>query len=268
MLFIVLLFLFSFLYLILICPNLSRRERMNQFSNVKFAHRGLFSNAHAIPENSMNAFREAVAQHVGIELDVHLTKDEKVVVFHDDTLSRMCQSNAVIEHTTYENLQKLYLNHTSEKIPLLSDVLSYVNGCVPLLIELKLPTKSTRLCHEVFNLLKTYHGSYLIQSFNTIGILWFRKNAPHILRGQLSANLTKTRKNEPWLACFIVRFLLLNFISKPDFISYKFKDVSNISLQIIRILYRTPIAVWTLRTPEAIIQGKQTYDMVIFEKNI
>ena len=42
----------------------------------------------------MKAFQEAVRQHVGIELDVHLTKDEKVVVFHDDTLTRMCQIDA------------------------------------------------------------------------------------------------------------------------------------------------------------------------------
>ena len=221
MFFIVLLFLLLFLYLIFICPNLARRKMMEPFFHTEFAHRGLFSDARAIPENSMKAFQEAVRQHVGIELDVHLTKDEKVVVFHDDTLTRMCQIDALIEETSYEDLQKLYLNHTSEKIPLLSDVLSYVNGRVPLLIELKLPTKSTRLCHEVHKLLETYQGAYLIQSFNTIGIFWFRKNAPHILRGQLSSNLTKTRKNEPWLACFLVRFLLLNGIAKPDFISSK-----------------------------------------------
>ena len=92
------------------------------------------------------------------------------------------------------------------KIPLLSDVLSYVNGRVPLLIELKLPTKSTRLCHEVHKLLETYQGAYLIQSFNTIGIFWFRKNAPHILRGQLSSNLTKTRKTDLGLPVFFARF--------------------------------------------------------------
>ena len=268
MLFIIFLFLILFLYLILICPNLSRREEMKQFSNTEFAHRGLFADDRAIPENSMGAFREAVKKHVGIELDVHLTKDEKVVVFHDDTLTRMCRHDAVIETMTYKDLQTFYLNHTAEKIPLLSDVLSYVNGRVPLLIELKLPTKSTRLCREVYNLLKTYNGAYLVQSFNTIGIFWFRKHAPQILRGQLSSNLTKTRKNEPWIACFIVRFLLLNCIGKPDFISYKFKDTSNISFQIVRKLYRTPAAVWTLRTPETFAKGKQNYDMVIFEKNV
>ena len=158
----------------------------------------------------------------------------------------MCQIDALIEETSYEDLQKFYLNHTSEKIPLLSDVLSYVNGRVPLLIELKLPTKSTRLCHEVHKLLETYQGAYLIQSFNTIGIFWFRKKCPAY---------------SAWSA------ILLNGIAKPDFISYKFKDASNISLRMIRILYRTPVAVWTLRTPESFLQAKRQYDMVIFEKN-
>ena len=81
MFFIVLLFLLLFLYLIFICPNLARRKMMEPFFHTEFAHRGLFSDARAIPENSMKAFQEAVRQHVGIELDVHLTKDEKVVVF-------------------------------------------------------------------------------------------------------------------------------------------------------------------------------------------
>lgn len=82
-----------------------------------------------------------------------------------------------------------------------------------------------------------------------------------------SVYFTIGRKTEPWFACFLVRFLLLNGIAKPDFISYKFKDVSNISLRMIRILYRTPVAVWTLRTPESFLQAKRQYDMVIFEKN-
>ena len=103
MFFIVLLFLLLFLYLIFICPNLARRKMMEPFFHTEFAHRGLFSDARAIPENSMKAFQEAVRQHVGIELDVHLTKDEKVVVFHDDTLTRMCQIDALIEETLPES---------------------------------------------------------------------------------------------------------------------------------------------------------------------
>lgn len=261
------LLLFLFLYFISICPNLSRKSEREQFVNTAFAHRGLFSDRKNIPENSMKAFREAVANHVGIELDVHLTSDEKVVVFHDDTLTRMCHQNGIIEKMSYEDLQNCYLNHTSEKIPLLSDVLSYVDGRVPLLIELKLPSKSTALCQKVSELLSSYHGKYLIQSFNTIGLVWFRRNAPHILRGQLSSNLTKTRKDEPWIACFLVRFLLLNWIGKPDFISYKYKDRSNISLRIINSFFQTPVAVWTLRTPEEISDGKRHFSMTIFEKN-
>lgn len=267
MLFILLLFLPAVLYFAAICPNLSRKTKMKPFSGAEFAHRGLFSNQNNIPENSMKAFQEAVKHHVGIELDVHLTKDGKAVVFHDDTLTRMCHKDGVIEKMDYEELQNCYLNHTSEKIPLLADVLSYVNGRVPMLIELKLPSKNMRLCREVSTLLASYHGNYLIQSFNTIGLAWFRRHAPHILRGQLSSNLTKTRKSEPWIACFLVRFLLLNWIGKPDFISYKFKDSQNISLRMMNFLFHTPIAVWTLRTPNEFQEGKRCFQMNIFEKN-
>ena len=60
------------------------------FDHTMIAHRGLFDNHSEAPENSLAAFRKAVDQGFGIELDVQLTKDGKLVVFHDFDLKRMC----------------------------------------------------------------------------------------------------------------------------------------------------------------------------------
>lgn len=255
------------LYLWLIMPDLSRKEQVLKWNHLVIAHRGLFDPNHCIPENSMAAFREAVKHHCAIELDLHLTKDNKIVVFHDHSLMRMCQDERVIEQCTYEELTKLHLANTNEHIPLFTDVLSYVNGRVLLLLELKLNTKNTELCAMTAKVLQDYNGPVLIESFNTLALQWFSQNAPQYLRGQLSSNLLETNKKDPLVFRFLVQFLLLNRLGKPDFIAYKLKDTCNISLKISRKIYKVPTAVWTLRTPEEYEEGYANYNMVIMEKS-
>ena len=120
------------------------------------------------PENSLPAFKKAVDHGFAIELDVHLTSDGQIVVFHDDTLKRMCQLDQSVESMTYDELSRYRLMNTDCRIPLLTEVLKLVNGRVPLLIELKLPTSSTALCPLLDRLLASYPGQYLIESL----ILW------------------------------------------------------------------------------------------------
>ena len=92
-----------------------------------FAHRGLFDNQTRC-ENSLSAFEAAAQAGYGIELDLQMTADGKIVVFHDDDLQRMCSSPLVIEQATYAQLQEYNLGETFEKIPLFSQVLAQVNG--------------------------------------------------------------------------------------------------------------------------------------------
>lgn len=268
MIWLLLLFLFiTICYLWLIAPDFSHREEMRAYHGFEFAHRGYWNMSSYIPENSMAAFQAALHKGLGIELDLHLTKDGQLVVFHDDTLSRMCGIDKTIESMTYNELSHLYLNGTSERIPLFSEVLKLINGRVPLLIELKIPSRDLSLCPKTLMELQNYTGKYLVQSFNSLGIYWFRKNAPHVLRGQLSSNLTESDSSQPYLARFSVRFLLTNVLTRPDFISYKLKDHKNLSLFLHHKLFRTTIAVWTLRTKEAFDYGKSHYNITIFEKH-
>lgn len=264
--FIILLIVIILLYLFAIFPRLSRKRDMLRYQHTMFAHRGYHCSERGIPENSVKAFRAALAKGYGIEIDLHLTKDGRLVVFHDDTLERMCGRTDIIEELTYEELKSCHLLGTSETIPLFTDVLSLVKGRVPLLIELKIPGFSTRICEKTFRILEKYPGPYLIQSFNTLGIRWFRLHAPHVLRGQLSSNLTSDKLKEAWIFRFMVKHLLSNFLGRPDFISYKQKDLPIISVWILKHIFRVPIAVWTLRTPDALVLGKQYYDIQIFEK--
>ena len=62
------------------------------------AHRGLHDEQY--PENSMPAYEQAIAHDFNIEIDVHVSKDGEVVVFHDDNLKRVCASTPCVASTT------------------------------------------------------------------------------------------------------------------------------------------------------------------------
>lgn len=86
-----------------------------------WGHRG---SSHAFMENSMAAFRQAISDGAdGVEIDVQQTKDGKLIVFHDEKLKRLTDSDKCIWGTTWAELQSLNLGNSSEKIPSLEEVL-------------------------------------------------------------------------------------------------------------------------------------------------
>lgn len=138
------------LYLISIKPRLHGRPDYKPFFGHMYAHRGLHNMSPAIqklkniensseklPENSYAAIKRAADLGYGIEFDVHLTKDDIPVVFHDDTLNRICGVKGNLRDYTYEELQQFRLLGTQERIPAFAEILKMVDGRVPLIIEYK-----------------------------------------------------------------------------------------------------------------------------------
>lgn len=256
------------LYFYCIMPNLRRKQDVHTFLHCLFAHRGLFTPDQSIPENSIPAFARAIREGYGIELDIQLTKDEKVVVFHDHTLSRMCGIDLPVCEMTYCELQNICLGHTQERIPLFQDVLKLVNGQVPLLVEIKLPCLNTRTCELADKLLQNYRGNYCIESFNPLALRWYKKNRKQVVRGQLSANLTRPVAEGGYFLSFLVKYLLLNFLGRPDFIAYCYKDRHNVSFLLNKCLYHAPTFAWTVRSETAFEQNLPRFDSIIFDSFI
>ena len=111
------------LLLLLLRPDGAAKKKMAPFVGRRYAHRGLHCVEDGIPENSLPAFRRAVEAGYGIELDLHLTTDGQLVVFHDDTLDRVCGVSGRVDESSYPELQQLRLSGTEETIPLFSQVL-------------------------------------------------------------------------------------------------------------------------------------------------
>ena len=242
-----------------------RKQKTLDLARWDFAHRGLWDMTQNIPENSLPAFARAADQGYAIELDVHLTKDRKLVVFHDDSLMRVCHVRGTCERMNAEDLMKLSLSFTEHHMPLLEDVLRLVNGRVPLLIELKLPSVSTEICRYVYDLLKDYQGSCLIESFNPLGLRKYKQLDPDAIVGQLSGKYTAKDRLNPLIA-LLSSSLLVNALSRPDFVAYNFRTSDAFGFYLNQNLFRIPVFAWTVRTSEEFRKCRHAYDGIIFEK--
>ncbi|HKM34593.1 MAG TPA: glycerophosphodiester phosphodiesterase family protein [Lachnospiraceae bacterium] len=257
------------LYLFLIMPRMLNRPDGTPFQGFLYAHRGLHDNATEAPENSIRAFMKAVDAGYGIELDVQLSKDKIPVVFHDFTLKRVCGVEGKVSDYTYEELQQFFLCNSDQKIPGFAEVLCMVDGKVPLIIEYKIPGGLTEVCPIADQLLQNYHGIYCIESFNPLGLIWYKKNQNSILRGQLADDFIKSGQKEfTKLLYFALHHLLFNFLTKPDFISYNHQRYKDISRQICRYLYGCLAVAWTIKSNKDLVDRKVDFDLFIFDSFI
>ena len=230
-----------------------------------YAHRGL--HGPGCPENSMAAFRASLARGYGIELDVHLLKDGQLAVIHDSRLKRTTGREGIIEDCTAEDLPGIFLEGTQETVPLFRQVLELYDGKAPLIVELKpVGNNHARLSRTVCDLLESYQGVYCLESFDPRCVAWIRKNRPHLIRGQLTENFLETGSHMPWILRFLMTHNLLNFLSVPDFVSYKYADRNySFTTRLCRKLWKVQGVTWTLKTMEQHRQAVKEGWIPIFE---
>lgn len=234
---------------------------LNWLTEKKISHRGIHDNL-TIPENSLAAFKASIDQGVSIELDVQLSKDKKVMVYHDYNLKRVTGLDEDLVNLNYNELESLRLFNTEEKIPMLKEVLELVDGKTPILIEVKNEGKVGELEARLYKELKEYKGEYAIQSFNPFVLEWFKNNAGEIPRGQLAGGYQGS--NLKFYEKFLLSNLLLNFKSKPAFISYKADELPKGIVASLR-KSGTPILGWTVTKGNDLDKIYENCDNIIFE---
>lgn len=252
-------------YLFAIAPNRRKTRLMKRLTQYDYAHRGLYENLWGIPENSMTAFKRAVDHNYGIELDIHLTKDGRLVVFHDDHLYRMCHIKKDICEMTWDELKTVRLLDTDETIPLFKDVLELICGRVPLIIELKVDHGNyNELCAAADRMLADYTGDYCIESFHPLAVYWYRKNRSEVIRGQLSCNFQKDPGS--WkIGPAALSHLLTNMAARPDFIAYNYQDIKNMGFFLNRRIFGAMTVLWTVPNIQIMQHLKKQGHTVIFE---
>lgn len=224
------------------------------------AHRGLFDEKH--PENSLAAFKNAVKNKLPIELDVSLLTDGTPVIFHDEKLARMTGKDGFISNCKYEDIQKLTLANTKERIPTLQETLDLIDGKVPILVEIKNYGKVGPFEKAVWKVLQNYKGEYAVESFNPYSVEWFKVNAPKVKRGQIAA-FTEEKEIIGVRRFFLKRMWLNKKVSEPNFIVYKTENLPN---KYVKKYYgEIPVLAYSVKNEEEEIRVKGFADNIIFD---
>ena len=211
--------------------------------NNRIAHRGAFNNID-IPENSLLAFKKAIKMNWAIELDVQLTKDNVLVVFHDEDLKRMTGISKKICDVDYSELQNYHLLDTKESIPTFSEVLKLIKGKVLIDIEVKNTKRIQETCKVLMDLLKDYPYPYLLKSFNP-KIVRVLKDMSNVEVGYLIHSKYRSRLLKILLQSkFVIRY------SKADFLAINRKLLETRKFKKLSSNY--PIMVWTINNKEDI----------------
>ncbi len=229
------------------------------------AHRGYHSIVNGVPENSIKAFEEAIRRGYAIELDVRLTADKQVVVFHDASLTRMCGGeNANVSDYTYEKLLEFNLSDSDQKIPLMSEVLSLVNGQVPLLIEVKNSNDDIDdlLCENLAQMLDSYEGAFAVQSFSPNIVAWFNKNRSTFIRGLLMKDYSKANVSIVKKAAWALGYY--HHMSRPDFFAV-YHDDKIFVVSLLKKFFGAKVFGWTAVGWDNVEQYRGKFDNLIFE---
>ena len=250
-------------WVFLVFPGRSSQEQRAPFEKRAFAHRGLYEPDQSVPENSLAAFRRAAEAGFGAELDVQLTKDGRVVVFHDDDLKRACGQEGGISDYTLAELREFRLFQTEERIPLFSDVLRVFGGRLPLIVEIKRCPGAKELCAAVREQLAAYPGPACVESFDPLIVFDFRRNDPERLRGQLTQPFACYRGLMPPVPGWLLSRLFFNAAARPHFIACRLGP-RPLSVRLCEVLGAMKVC-WTAREAEKHEERMRENDAVIFE---
>jgi glycerophosphoryl diester phosphodiesterase len=240
------------------------------FVTLPLAHRGLHDMAAGAPENSLRAFRAAVAGGCGVELDLQSSADGEAMVFHDDTLDRLTPGTGPVRMHGAAALGGLRLRGTEERIPTLAEALAVMAGTgLPLLVEIKRQAPEIGvgpLEARTAALLAGHDGPVAVMSFDPASVLWFRDHAPALPRG-LVAEVFDVNPRQAWLAPDLRQSLTeLAFFDDvgADFVSYRWQHLPRPETEALRAR-GVPVLCWTVKTAVDERVARLHADNVTFE---
>ena len=212
------------------------------------AHRGIHNNLD-IPENSILAFKKCLDKGIALELDIQLTKDNKLVVFHDDNLSRMTHVDAKLEDLSLNEIKNFNLLETNEKIPTLQEVLNLVDGKVLIDIEVKDTKMIKDITSILIDTLSCYKGEVIIKSFNPKIIRHLRK-----INKSYTYGLLMMKKYPKRIQTLIMKSNLILLYCRPNFLAIS-KGLAK-TKRFIKLRKKYPIYIWTFKSLDEIEEYK------------
>ncbi|MEW6256532.1 MAG: glycerophosphodiester phosphodiesterase family protein [Pseudomonadota bacterium] len=243
------------------------RSDLASFLRQPVAHRGLHDAHRGIVENSRSAILSAIASGFGVEIDVQMSADHDVVVFHDTHLDRLTEARGPVRARSSAALQALALRDTRDSIPTLKDVLALVDGRAPLLIEMKSSfSEDMSLAEACVAILASYRGPFALMSFDPGLVSRVRARAPHILRGIVAEGRYEAGA-WPLLSRALrarLPYLLHWPATRFHFVAYRLGDLGHVAPRIAR-WSGIPVLTWTVRSAVEAERASGFADQIIFE---
>ena len=236
------------------------------------AHRGLHDRASGIIENTSTAAARAVARGFAIECDVQRTADGEAVVFHDFRLERLTTAAGFVADMTTQILAQVDLRDTMDRVLPLPAFLSAIGGAVPVIVEIKSAFDGDmRLADRTAAVIAETEGRIAIKSFDPDVIIHLRDDEALAARGvplgvvaersydaDGSLDLSLERKRD------LAEFLHFDR-SRPDFLSFRAKDMPCAVPYLCRVGIGLPVMAWTVRSQAETEHARRWADQIIFE---
>lgn len=224
-----------------------------------FCHRGLFNNKDIV-ENTIPAFKAAVKKNLNIELDITMTKDGEIVVFHDRSLKRLTNKQGLIKNLNYKDIKNIKLLNTNDTIPTLEEVLKLVKDKVIILIEIKEVKSYSKILKKLNRILLEYNGRIILQTFDPLLVSIINKTSlKRYDTGLLVSDKYDGIKNK------LYNFYIYNYCIKKRYIDFLaipkslvFKTIKKTTKEIF---------IWTIKTKEEFNKYKKYSKNLICEED-
>jgi glycerophosphoryl diester phosphodiesterase len=229
------------------------------------AHRG-FHWSPGIDENSFEAFELAIEKGTPFECDLHLSKDGEAFIHHDFNLKRMTGIDQTIGELRSHELRKIKTFQSEKGIMSLKELLSFIAGKVPIVLEIKRTLSDDRLEARVLELLTNYRGDVTIQSFHPQSLLFFRKQKSDLILGLLAGK--ESLNDLSWGTRILLQSLSFAAFIRPDYIGYEWTGLHRRAPQEMRKNRHIPLISWTVNDKKSLEISKLLADNIIYENLI
>jgi glycerophosphoryl diester phosphodiesterase len=232
------------------------------------AHRGLHDRRRGRVENSLAAARAALAGDYAIECDVRLSRDGKIIVFHDNSLLRLCGVAAKVVDLDAAALLRTKFSDSDETVASLDQLLATVAGATPLIIEMKSDfSGNVQLAAALAAALADYVGPVAVKSFDPALVAALRAAQPAFPLGIVAQ---ADYADDEWAGLTAdQRFGLSRFThaaqTRPDFLSWRALDLPQPAVELLRACAAMPVMTWTIRTPQQAQRVRPFADQIVFE---
>ncbi len=240
------------------------------FWSTPIAHRGYHDRDRGVIENSTSAIGAAVAAGYGIEIDVQVASDGEAMVFHDETLDRLTGQTGAVNTLSADELCRIALHGSTDTIPRLSEILTLIDGRVPLLIEIKdqslsLTETDGLLEAATARALQRYSGPVAVMSFNPHSMTRMARLAPEVPRGLTTCAFDP----DDWLpaspeTCGRLRDIPDYDAIGASFISHEAADLARPRVAALKS-HGAAVLCWTIRSPDSEAAARSIAQNITFE---